>query len=97
MWLVIEHDIININQVNSISIVRGEADERGKEWHSVCLRYVAGEPKYKLHESDLRLFDGTLEECEVFLREFKKEMLANRVFFLDNIKQAVEEITSNIR
>ena len=88
-------DIINLNQVSSISILYGGVDE-GKEWQKVCLRYVAGAPSYKSDESDLRLFEGTLEECKVFLREFKKEMLANRVFFLNNIKQAVES-TSNIR
>ena len=95
MWLVMEHDIINMNQVSSISIVRGEVDE-GKECQTVCLRYEAGAPSYKLDDSDLRLFQGTLEECKVFLREFKEEMLANRVFFLNNIKQAVES-TSNVR
>ena len=89
MWLVMEHDIINLNQVSSISILYGGAEE-GKEWQKVCLRYVKGAPKYESDDSDVHLFDGTLEECKVFLREFKKEMVANRVFFLNNIKQAVQ-------
>ena len=92
MWLVMEHDIINLNQVSSISILYGGA-EGGKEWQKVCLRYVKGAASYKSDESDVRLFEGPLEECKVFLREFKKEMCANRVFSLNNIKQAVEEIT----
>ena len=95
MWLVMEHEIINLNQVSSISIVRGGVDE-GEEWQMVCLRYAARAPSYKSDESDLPLFVGSLERCEVFLREFKKEMVDNRVFFLNNITQDVER-TSNVR
>ncbi len=69
MWLVMENDIINLNQVNSISIVRGGVDE-GKEWHMVCLRNEAGKPSYKSDdESDLSLFQGTLEECKAFIEQ----------------------------
>ena len=91
MWLVMENDIINMNQVTSISIVRGGVDE-GKEWHMVCLRYEAGLPSYKPDESDECLFNGTLDECKVFAEEFEKKMRGDRIFFrLDDIKKATKQ------
>ena len=91
MWLVMEHEIINLNQAKSISILRGGVDE-GKEWHKVCLRYVAGLPSYKFDESDECLFDGTLEECKVFAEEFERKMRGDRILFrLDDIKKATEQ------
>ena len=92
MWLVMEHDIINLNQVISISIVRGGVDDEGKEWQGVCLRYVAGLPSYKSDESDECLFGGTLEECKVFAEEFERKMRGDHILFrLDDIKKATEQ------
>lgn len=89
MWLVRKNDVINLNQVNSIEIVREKVDE-DEGWHVVCLRYLAGLPKYRA-DSDVILCAASLESCQIFFKEFCTAMRANHVFYLDDVIEAVKD------
>ena len=88
MWLVRENNVINLNQVNSIEIVREKADE-DEDWYAVCLRYLAGLPNY-LDDSDLLLCAASLEDCQIVFKELCAAMRANHVFYLDDVIEAVK-------
>ena len=88
MWYVRGNEVINLNQVNSIKIVSEKADG-DEEWYAVCLRYLAGLPDYRV-DSDVLLCAASLENCQIFFKEFCAAMRANHVFYLDDVIEAVD-------
>ena len=94
MWLVMKNRMININNVGSIDIGQGKLRDNREE-HGVYLRFVdLADPAPS--ESDIELFWGSMEECQKFMRELKRDLRENYFVYLDNIKNAVQD-DENIR
>lgn len=84
MWFVVGDRFINMNNISSVEIVHTGVTEVEKRW-MVLLRFLRNEP-------DQCLFQGSREECDIFMEHFKVQMLADPVFYLDAIEAAVEDV-----
>lgn len=91
MWLVAEDRFINMNNISSVDIVYTGQTEVKQRW-KVLLCFLR-------NESDQCLFQGSREECDIFLKEFRRAMFSQSYFRLDSVKQEVErEVQSkNVR